>query len=453
MSQASPVKPATKGLSIRLLGSAVAGALLAIAIGGALTSLFVLAALADFRGEWAKLEATANIKGLDTLGKTVNLMALAVSGGSIATIATLLLVGAFFFWFTNRKVVGPMATLTSAMVTLANGSDTVAVPYIDKGDEVGAMARAVEVLKRNTIEKRRLESTQREAETRLATERAASLAALADSFEAELLDVVNAVGKSAADLTEHASAMQTVADQTNRQSRTVAGAAQVASGNVDTVAAAAEELSVSIAEINRQIEVRDTIEREGINTVRDTNGTLQGLATSASKIGEVIDLIRTIAEQTNLLALNATIEAARAGEAGKGFAVVAQEVKNLANQTGRATEEITGLVGQVQDTTTAAVEAMERINGLFHRMREAASAISSAVGQQNGATQDIARNVSEAATGTRSVSETIGMVSQAAGNTESRAGEVLNAARTLTVQSETLRQRAQGFIRRVKSGG
>ena len=449
---ASAAPARQSGLSIRKLGSAVAAILLLIALGGATVSVFVLKALSSFNSDWDALVASGTAPGADKLGASVKGMSLMVAGGSIATITTLLVIGLFFFWFTNRKVVGPMVELTDRMSELARGAVDITIPFIGKGDEVGAMARAVGVLKENTLEKRRLEQAQRENEARQNEERRRTLGGMAAEFEREFMAVVQELDGRSGTLTSHAQSLSAVANETGQRSATVSSAAEVASANVSQVAAAAEELAAAITEINRQLNTRNEVEREGVDTVRSTNTTLNGLAESAAQIGNTVGLIREIAEQTNLLALNATIEAARAGEAGKGFAVVAQEVKNLATQTGHATQEISDVVSRVQATTAEAVSAMELINNLFSRMHDSAEEISRAVDQQNAATRDIARSVEEAAGGTRNVSENIAGVNEAVARTGHSAGEVLGAARALSEDAATLRSRAQGFIERVRSG-
>jgi len=220
---------------------------------------------------------------------------------------------------------------------------------------------------------------------------------------------------------------------------------------VQTVAAATEELSSSVNEISRQVSESSRIANVAVDEANKTNITVAGLSDAAQKIGEVVGLINNIASQTNLLALNATIEAARAGEAGKGFAVVASEVKNLANQTAKATEDIQGQVGQMQSVTGTAVDAIKGITGTIQRMSEITTTIASAVEEQGAATREIARNVQQASTGTREVSSNIGGVTQAAGETGHMAGSVLGATKELSRQTDRLRQEVDAFVRRVRT--
>ena len=269
---------------------------------------------------------------------------------------------------------------------------------------------------------------------------------VADNFERNMKQVVDTVASAATELQSTAQGMEITAQSTSQQSMTVAAAAEEASSNVQTVASAAEELSSSISEISRQVSQSTQIAGAAVAEVDGANQKVQGLAEAAKKIGEVVALITDIADQTNLLALNATIEAARAGDAGKGFAVVASEVKNLANQTARATEEISAQIGGIQTATQDAVQAIGSIGGTIGKMNEIASAIAAAVEQQGAATQEIARNVEQAAAGTQDVSSNIVQVTQAATETGHSAGEVLVAAGELSKQSEVLGSEMKDFI-------
>ncbi|WP_142848504.1 globin-coupled sensor protein [Telmatospirillum sp. J64-1] len=270
-------------------------------------------------------------------------------------------------------------------------------------------------------------------------------------FEKEVQGLVEIVASAATELQSTARAMAATADQTAEQANHVADAADRASSNVQTVASAAEELTASISEISRQVAQSTAITGTAVTEARRTNELVEGLAEATGRIGEVVQLISDIASQTNLLALNATIEAARAGDAGKGFAVVANEVKSLANQTARATEEISTQIGTVQSRTRDAVGAIRGIGDTIASINQIASAIAAAVEQQGAATQEIARNVQEAASGTSEVSSSIGLVTQAAGETGQAAGEVLVAAGELSRQSERLNDQVNGFLRDIRS--
>jgi methyl-accepting chemotaxis protein len=274
---------------------------------------------------------------------------------------------------------------------------------------------------------------------------------IADDFEQSVKGVVDAVASAATELQASSQSMSATAEETSRQSTTVAAASEEATANVQTVASAAEELSASVMEISRQVTKSVQIAGAAVEEAKKTDTTVQGLATAAQKIGDVVKLISDIAGQTNLLALNATIEAARAGEAGKGFAVVASEVKNLANQTARATDEITSQIGAIQTATHDAVEAIRSIATTIAEMNQISTAISAAVEEQGATTKEIARNVAQAATGSANVAETISGVSRAASETGSSAGQVLNAAGELSVQAERLRREVDNFLGSVRS--
>ena len=276
-------------------------------------------------------------------------------------------------------------------------------------------------------------------------------ARLADNFETSVKAVVETVSSGATEMQGSAQTMASTAEETSRQATAVAAAAEQASANVQTVASAAEELSNSIQEISRQVAQSNAIARNAVDEAKKTNDKVRGLAEAANKIGEVVKLITDIASQTNLLALNATIEAARAGEAGKGFAVVASEVKSLANQTAKATEEIAGQIGAIQSATGEAVEAIQGIGSTIGQISEIATAIASAVEEQGAATREIAGNVQQAASGTREVTHNIGGVTQAAGETGESATQVLNAAGELSRQAETLRGQVEEFLREVRA--
>ncbi|KAF0118627.1 MAG: methyl-accepting chemotaxis protein [Rhodospirillaceae bacterium] len=272
----------------------------------------------------------------------------------------------------------------------------------------------------------------------------------ADSFERNVQSMVGVVSSNASELQATAHGMANTAEQTARQSEVVAAAAEEAAGNVNTVAAAAEELSASIAEISRQVVESSDISSGAVREAERTNALVRGLAEAAGRIDAVVKLINNIANQTNLLALNATIEAARAGDAGKGFAVVANEVKNLANQTAKATGEISAQIGSVQAATRDAVTAIEGIGGTIGKINEIASIIAAAVEQQSAATQEITRNVQHAAAGTSAVTRTIGDVTRAAGETGHAATTVLSAADQFSQQSLNLKNAIDSFLRDIR---
>ena len=348
-------------------------------------------------------------------------------------------------------ITGPIRLMTGAMGKLAAGDLTAEIPAKANRDELGAMAQSIQIFKDNGLRVVALEAEQKEIAARADAEKRAAMERLANDFELSVNGVVLAVTESAEQLQASATQMSSTAQETKRQVRAVANASEQASTNVQTAASAAEELSSSISEIGRQVEHSTNIAGKAVQDVARTGETVQALADAAQRIGNVVNLISEIASQTNLLALNATIEAARAGEAGKGFAVVAAEVKNLAAQTARATNEISGQVAAIQSATGASVEAMQGIGATIDEMREIAASIAAAVEQQGAATQEIARNVQEAAAGADEVSGGVHGVTQAAEETGAASQEVQNLAQTLGDQSAMLRQEVESFLELVRA--
>ncbi|MGH6621953.1 MAG: methyl-accepting chemotaxis protein [Alphaproteobacteria bacterium] len=354
-----------------------------------------------------------------------------------------------FFGFA-RRVIEPIRRMRTVVRGLAEQDYSVAVPDLDRSDEIGEMAKSVQVFKENGIERKRL-GAERAAEREARENRAQQMEALTRSFEAKVGSLVQALSASATQMRATAESMTATAEQTNTRSVAVAEASDEATANVQTVATAADELSASVSEIGRQVEQSAEIAGRAVEDAKHTDATVQALADSAQKIGEVVVLIQDIASQTNLLALNATIEAARAGEAGKGFAVVASEVKSLANQTAKATEEIGTQIAQIQDATKLAVDAIRNIGATIGEISQIAATIASAVEEQGAATQEIARNVQEAARGTEDVSNNISGVKEAAAESGSAASQVLSSAGDLAQHANQLTDHVNEFLSAVKA--
>jgi methyl-accepting chemotaxis protein len=350
-----------------------------------------------------------------------------------------------------RKIRGLLGELTQVMEQLASGQLSAAVPSRNRSDEIGVMAQTVEIFKQNALAMRRLEKERARQEERAAAEKQAALHQLADTFEAEVLSVVRTIVAAASQLQQNAGWMNTAAGETDRQSKLVAAAAEQAIGNARSVANAAQDLSLSIDGIGQQASVATRITADAVSQACATTEMMQSLVTGAERIGKVIELIGAIASKTNILALNATIEAARAGESGKGFAAVAAEVKNLALQTAKATEEITSQINAIQGGTNEVVAAIQTISGTIREINTISATIASAVEQQNATTADIAHNADQAAQGSRDVSVNIGSVSQAAADAGRASNDILQAAVSLTMQGEALRMAADAFIARVRA--
>ena len=398
--------------------------------------------MAEFRAEEQGLMASRQEANSENVSWTQAAIWICMLGG--------LAFGAFLAWLVGNGIARPVIGMTGAMNKLAGGDKTVVVPGAGRSDEIGEMAAAVDVFKANMIEAERLAEVQRgEQEER--ERRARSVDELTQNFDGKIGGILDTVSGAAGALEQTATSMSSTAEETSQQAVSASAASEEASVNVQTVAAAAEQLSNSIVEIGQQVGKSTNIARTAVTEAQRTHDTVQGLVDAAKQIGEVVSLITAIAEQTNLLALNATIEAARAGDAGKGFAVVASEVKNLANQTARATEEIGGQIGTVQAATEDAAAAIEGIGKTIGEINEIAASIAAAVEEQQASTSEIARNVEQAAAGTSEVSANIVNVEQAAGETGSAASQVLGASQDLAKQSDDLKTVVDKFLADVRA--
>ena len=369
--------------------------------------------------------------------------------GSITAVILAIAIGLSLVF--AKSIVKPLSGLGEAMIKLSGGDTTIDVSSWLNKSEIGDMAKNVEIFRQNALRVRQMEEEQKAAEIRAAEEKKRMMNQLASDFEASVMGIVNAVTSAATELNSTAQAMSSISEETARQATAVAAASEQASANVQTVAAASEELSNSIAEISRQVNEASGVAREAVGEVERTNSVIGGLAESAQRISEVVSLITDIANQTNLLALNATIEAARAGDAGKGFAVVAGEVKNLANQTSKATDEISMQIADVQGKTGQAVSAIERIGKVIKRIDEISATIASAVEEQGAATQEISRNVDQAAHGTQEVSSNISSVTTAAAEAGGAASQVLASSSELSVNANNLKKQVSEFIAKVRA--
>jgi len=394
------------------------------------------AAVAAQKADLARIDAASQ----DAAGKSMHVMSWSTG--------VALLMGLAIAWIVGRGIVGPVKRVTETTTRLAEGDLDLEVTETERKDEVGAMARALKVFQTNLLA---VHERDAKAKEELERERRRVLHELADSLEQEIVAVVQAVGEAAEGMKASSNTMSDAASQTSDQASMVAGAASQASQNVQNVAAASEELYNSIAEIARQVTHSSDVARQASVRAGDIQAKVTALNATAEEIGTVVELINGIAAQTNLLALNATIEAARAGDAGKGFAVVAGEVKDLATQTSKATEEIGERIRAIQVETLEAVDAIAGIAQIIEELDSIASTIAASVEEQGAATQEIARNVQEASNGTSEVTSGIETFSVVAEQTGRVSKDVLSAADEVSARAEQLNGIVEQFLGRIRS--
>ena len=406
---------------------------------------------------YAHMKGAYNYSGLRwsvltrILDEEVNATTQTVAFWMGVAIVVAILATAVFAWLIAGGLAGAITSMTSAMRALADGNKAIAVPGLGRKDEIGGMAGALQVFKESALEMERMQEAQQEAERKAQEDKRRAMSTLADTFQSSVGAIVTQVSSAAIQLQSTAQGMTATAEETSRQSTAVAAASEEATTNVQTIASAAEELTASVNEISRQVTDAAQIAGRAVEDAKKTDSTVQGLADTAQKIGNVIQLINDIASQTNLLALNATIEAARAGEAGKGFAVVASEVKNLANQTAKATEDIGSQINAMQAVTAEAVSAIRNITATIEKISQISTTIASAVEEQGAAMKEIARNVDQTAMGAKEVTRNIDGVSQAASQTGQSASEVYGATQVLTKSAEDMKVQIDQFLHNVRA--
>ena len=345
--------------------------------------------------EAARLSQAAQRNSLRTLVLNAVLMAFS------------LLLAAATFWMVISRIIRSLGQMTEAMSGLAGGETSVVVPCADRRDEMGSMARALLVFKENALRVRNMQAEREALEKAAREEKLAAMARLADEFEGAVGEIIDVVSSASTELEASAGSLTMTAKRSQELATMVAAASEEASTNVQSVASASEEMASSVNEISRQVQESSRIAGQAVEQARKTHDRVNELSTAANRIGDVVELINSVAGQTNLLALNATIEAARAGEAGRGFAVVASEVKALAEQTAKATDEIRKQIGGIQNATEDSVAAIGEIGVTIGRISEIATTIASAIEEQGAATQEVARNVQQAAVGTQQVASNI----------------------------------------------
>ncbi|WP_081851388.1 methyl-accepting chemotaxis protein [Bradyrhizobium sp. URHD0069] len=399
-----------------------------------------IAMKADLLSDQQRLESESDA----IVGETERLIVMLAAGGFLLGGALALLLG--------RGISRPMRAMCKAMRELAGGKFDVVLPGLGRRDELGEMAEAVEEFKVQAIAKAERDAAAQDTQNKASSAaRRAELIRFADEFEAAVGVIVSNVSASAVQLEQAAGTLTRTAETTQSLSSQVAGASEEASSNMQSVASATEELSTSVDEIGRRVRESNQIAEAAVLQAQQTDGRIGKLSRAAQEIGDVVKLITAIAEQTNLLALNATIEAARAGEAGRGFAVVASEVKSLASQTAKATDEISSHISGMQGATQESVAAIKEIGGTIGQISNIAAAIASAVEQQSSATQEIARSVQSVAQGTREAATNIMQVNRGATETGSASEEVLNSAQTLSSESTRLREELDRFMANIRA--
>jgi methyl-accepting chemotaxis protein len=423
----------------------IVGAQLAVMGIGAILSWYFIGLIEAGLGSSAEnAGAVAALRQAKT--SSLVLFTLAIGGGVLGLVRI------------GQDIKRDLTQLVEAMGKLAVGNKDFEIAGIKRTDELGELARSLEVFRRAgyRIDKLRAERAEREAQKSREEEAAreqhrAMMQSISSNFEREVGDVVAAVASAADQLEGAASSMAAAAEQSSAQIEDVSRSLSEASSGVSAAAAASDEFAMSIGEISRQAAQSAELAREATGAAEQADGTVKALARSADQIGEIVELIGSIARRTNLLALNASIEAARSGEAGRGFAVVASEVKELAAQTSKATDEIASQIRTMQDTTGASVSALEAIAGQIQQLEATAVSIASAVDQQSVAGQELARNIDTAARGTGDVNANVGQVRETALATGATASQVLTSASELKGQAATLRSKVDGFLRHVRA--
>jgi methyl-accepting chemotaxis protein len=378
-----------------------------------------------------------------TIGSTIATQAVAA--------ASALLLGGLIAFVIGRGIVRPFAGMTAAMSRLAAGDTDAEIPSRHRKDEIGAMAKAVDIFRQSAIERIRLESEHKKIEARSGAQRRTEMHELADQFESTVGGIVHMVSSASIELESAATTLTKMAGTTQQLSTLVATASEGAFANVNSVAAASEQLACSVAEIARQVQESSRIAALAVTQAERTDARIAELSQAATRISDVIKMITAIAEQTNLLALNATIEAARAGQAGKGFAVVAQEVKALASQTANAAEEISMQIAGMQTATKESVETIKEVGTTIARIAEIASIIAAAVDQQDTSTREISRNALQAAQGTSRIVSNITEANRGAGDTGSASAQVLQSAQSLASESNHLKIEVEHFLAMVRA--
>ncbi len=392
---------------------------------------------------WAFIAEIAEAEVLEPIHRMRDLM---LAGSAVI----FLVVGAVGF-FSGQAVTRPLTAMSDAMRHVADGDHDVEIPAQNRTDEIGEMAAAVQVFKENAIESERLRSEQEEMKAKSEADKRAQMLKLADAFEAEVSRVAEEVANAASGMQLRSRDMTRIAENAQEQASDVTAATEQASANVQTVATATESLTDSIKQVAQQADTARRVAEDAVRQAETTDNLVQSLDRAAKEVSEVVELIAEIADNTHLLALNANIEAARAGAAGKGFAVVANEVKNLAGQTGQATERITTQIGTMQTATKDSVDAIQHIRKVITEMNRVALTIATAVEEQSAATDEIARNVVEASQGTSTVATNIVQVSEAASQTGGAAGDVQQMAEDMSARSETLTSRVKEFVDRLRA--